>query len=211
MDVTKMPAAGIGAPRAPAASAPEQGPQTPANSAAIPDRADIRSLHIPAALQILLAEVRAAFDLQAIQMGGDTSQLGGDTSVTSDSSARAARVLVETVLQSMPESEPSVPVWSAALVRVESALQTGLERAINAVTVWHDVPAAVVDAAHETRALVLLALSDEPQNPLWLRPEWAGLAPRFERFWRRRRFARRRLTDPDYSSGTFDDNHERGA
>jgi hypothetical protein len=94
---------------------------------------------------------------------------------------------------------------------VESALQTGLERAINAVTVWHDVPAAVVDAAHETRALVLLALSDEPQNPLWLRPEWAGLAPRFERFWRRRRFARRRLADPDYSSGTFDDNHERGA
>jgi hypothetical protein len=28
-----------------------------------------------------------------------------------------------------------------------------------------------------------------------------GLAPRLQRFWRRRRLARRRLMDPDYSSG----------
>jgi hypothetical protein len=205
MEVTKMPTAGMGAPRAPESSAPEQGPQAPTNLAGIADHADIRPLDIPAALQILLAEVRASFDMQAIQMGG------GDTSVINESPARAARMLLETVLQAMPETEPSVAVWSAALVRVEAALQTGLERAMNAVTGWQDVPVAVVDAAHETRASLLSALRDEPQNPLWLRAEWIGLAPRFERFWRRRRFARRRLTDPDYSSGTFDDNNERGS
>jgi hypothetical protein len=53
--------------------------------------------------------------------------------------------------------------------------------------------------------LVVSVFGEEPQNPIWLRPEWAGLAPRFERFWRRRCLARRRLTDPDYSSGGFDD------
>jgi hypothetical protein len=83
---------------------------------------------------------------------------------------------------------------------METALQTGLASAITAVSAWRDVPAAVVDAAKETRALVFSVLADEPQNPLWLRPEWAELAPRLQRFWRRRRLARRRLMDPDYSS-----------
>jgi len=49
--------------------------------------------------------------------------------------------------------------------------------------------------------LVFLVLGDEPQNPLWRRPEWVGLAPQLQRFWRRRRLAHRRLMDPDYSSG----------
>jgi len=80
-------------------------------------------------------------------------------------------------------------------------LQTGFASAISAVSAWRDVPSAVVDAAKETRALVFSVLGDEPQNPLWLRPEWVGLAPRLQRFWRRRRLARRRLMDPDYSSG----------
>jgi hypothetical protein len=35
---------------------------------------------------------------------------------------------------------------------------------------------------------------------MWLRPEWLGLAPRIERFWRRRRLTRRGLADPDFLS-----------
>jgi hypothetical protein len=134
--------------------------------------------------------------------------MSGEGGAVLDSPPQAARVLVERVVQLLPD-EAGVPAWTAALLQVETALPIALERAINAVAAWRDVPNTVVDAAKETRALVLSILGDDPQNPVWLRPEWAGLAPRFERFWRRRRMARRRLTDPDYSSETFDDGDER--
>ena len=183
MDVTKLPAQGAAAIRTPTMTAAEPGSQSPANIAAVADRADIRPLDIPAALQILLAEVRASLDLQALHMGGEGSAV-------LSTPPQAARVLVELVVQSLP-GEAAVPAWTAALVHVETALPIGLERAIDAVTAWRDVPVAVVDATKETRALVFSILGDDPQSPLWLRPEWAGLAPRFERFWRRRRIARR--------------------
>jgi hypothetical protein len=201
MDVTKLPSQGGAAIRAPTTSPGEPGSQSPANIATTADRADIRPLDIPAALQILLAEVRAEFDLQAVLMSGEGSAVLGTP-------AQATRALVELVIQSMPD-DAGVASWSAVLERVEAALPIGLERAMNAVSAWRDVPPAVVEAAQETRTSVFSVLGDEPQNPLWLRPEWAGLAPRFERFWRRRRIARRRLTDPDYSSETFDDSDER--
>jgi hypothetical protein len=200
MDVTKLPSQGAAAIRAPNSPA-EPGSQLPANIAAIADRADIRPLDIPAALQILLAEVRAALDLQALQMSGEGSAV-------LDTAPQAARALVELVVQSLPD-EAGVAAWTAALVHVESALPIGFERAIDAVTAWRDVPIMVVDATKETRALVFSILGDDPQSPIWLRPEWAGLAPNFERFWRRRRMARRRLTDPDYSAETFEDGNER--
>jgi hypothetical protein len=200
MDVTKLPSQGAPSVRAPTSPA-EPGSQSPANIAATADRADIRPLDIPAALQILLAEVRAAFDLQALQMSGEGSAV-------LDTPAQAARALVELVIESMPE-DAGVPAWTAVLVHVETALPLGLERAIDAVSAWRDVPFRVVDAAKETRALAFSVLDEEPQNPLWLRPEWAGLAPKFERFWRRRRIARRRLTDPDHASATFDGGNER--
>lgn len=216
MDVTKMPAPGTGN-----AAAPSSASQQAAQSAARPapaDRADIRPLDVPAALQILLAEVRASFDLQAIMMGGDAGDGGG---AGAQSPTQAARALLQMVLQALPDEtasptqwstpgnvQGSVQAWSAALARVEGALPAGLDRALSLVSAWRDVPASVVDAAEQTRALVFTILGDEPQNPIWLRPEWAGLAPRFERFWRRRRFARRHLTDPDYSSGSFDDGTE---
>ena len=205
-----MPAPGTGSASAPS-SAPEQGAQPPARMAAIADRADIRPLDIPAALQILLAEVRASFELQAIAMGADAG-------AAAESETQAARVLLQLVLQALPDETASSPewnapenvtAWGAAQMRVDAALQAGLDRAVSAVTAWRDVPASVVDATKETRTLVFAILGDDPQNPIWLRPEWAGLAPRFERFWRRRRFVRRHLTDPDYSSGSFDDNEPR--
>ena len=207
------PAPSATAPRTPTAPPAEQGPQSPANAAPISDRADIRPLDIPAALQILLAEVRAAFELQAVVMGQDASE-------TATSPPQAARALLQMVLNAMPDESAmpdehampdqsaSILEWNAVLARVETALQTGLDRGIDAVSVWRDVPPIVVDASKEVRTLVFSALDGDPQNPAWLRPEWAGLAPRFERFWRRRRKGRRQLTDPDYSSGSLDDDRE---
>jgi hypothetical protein len=199
MDVTKMPAAPTAAAaRAPTAPPAEQGPQSPANSQPIADRADIRPLDIPAALQILLAEVRASFELEAVATGQDAIE-------AANTPPQAARALLQMVLGAMPDESASMPAWNAALARVETALQAGLDRGIDTVSVWRDVPPIVMDASREVRALVFAALADEPQNPAWLRPEWAGLAPRLERFWRRRRLARRLLTDPDYSPGNLDD------
>jgi hypothetical protein len=210
MDVTKMTAPATApataAARTPPAPAAERGPQSPTNAAPIADRADIRPLDIPAALQILLAEVRAAFELQAIAIGAIA--MGQDSSEAVASPPQAARALLQMVVGAMPDESASMTEWSAALVRVETALQSGLDRGIVAVSLWRDVPAIVVDAAKEARTLVFSTLGDEPQNPAWLRPEWAGLAPRLERIWRRRRLARRRLTDPDYSPGSPDDDSE---
>lgn len=196
-----MPAPATAAARTPTAPPAEQGPQTPAKAAPIEDRADIRPLDIPAALQILLAEVRAAFELQAVAMGSNASE-------AANSPPQAARALLQMLLSAVPDESASVPAWNAALARVETALQTGLDRGIDAVTAWRDVPPIVVDAAKEARTLVFSTLSDDPMSPAWLRPEWAGLAPRLERFWRRRRLARRQLTDPDYSSRSVDDDSE---
>jgi len=201
MDVTKMPAPAGAAARTPTAPPAEQGPQSPANAAPIADRADIRPLDVPAALQILLAEVRSAFELLAVAMGEEANELVS-------SPPQAARALLQMVLRAVPEETASVPAWNAELARVETALQTALDRGIDAVTMWRDVPPIVVDAAQEARTLVFSALGDDLQNPAWLRPEWAGLAPKFERFWRRRRLARRRLTDPDFPSGSLDDDSE---
>jgi hypothetical protein len=200
VDVTKSPPPGAPVIRTPTKPPGEAGSAPAGVIATIADRADIRPLDIPAALQILLAEARAALDLQAALMGGADN-------LSTDTPEQTARAVVEMAVQSLP-IETDVPVWTAALARMESALQTGLERGVDAVSAWRDVPAVVVDAVQETRTLVFSVLSDGPQNTLWLRPEWAGLAPRFERFWRRRRIARRRLTDPDYSA-SFDDSEHR--
>jgi hypothetical protein len=200
MDVTKMPPPG-GAARSATVSASESGSQRAASATSAADRADIRRLDIPAALQILLAEVRAAFALEAVAMGADANDMP-------DGPPQAARTLLQMVIVAMPDEVPSITEWSALLMRMEGALRTGLARGIDAVTAWRDVPAIVVDAAKETRTLVFSALVDESDNPIWLRPEWAGLAPRFERFWRRRRLARRHLTDPDSLSGSVDDGTE---
>ena len=56
----------------------------------------------------------------------------------------------------MPDESASLPAWSALLARVETALQTGLDRGIEAVALWRDVPATVVDAAKDTRTLVFV-------------------------------------------------------
>lgn len=169
------------------------------------DRADIRPLDIAGALQILLAEVRAELDLSlaaALEQGASAQGAIAPPAI------QAARELVEQFLQALPEDASNATAWAAALDRVDAAVQSSMERAMGIVIQWQDVPAAAVDAVKDARALFVAALEDDPPNPLWLRPEWLGLGPVFHRFRRRRRNARRRLTDPDYSTQSLDEGEE---
>jgi hypothetical protein len=193
MEVSKV-RADVPTARAGTGTVTEQGSQSATIVAPPADRADIRPLDISGALLILLAEVHAGFNLPAEAI---------PQSAIVQSPVQAARELVNMFLQALSEDASSAPAWTAVLVRVEAAAQSSIGRALSVVSQWRDEPPAVVDAVRETHTLFLSALGDDPRNPLWLRPEWAGLAPRIQRFWRRRRNARRRLTDPDYSSGLF--------
>jgi hypothetical protein len=216
MQVSKMPPADVPTVRTGTVTTAEQGPPSAADIAPTADLADIRPLDISGALQILLTEVRAALDLQlgaAITTGAIPSSVAAaDTATTAgaiaQSPVQAAREMVQMFLQALPEDASDAPAWTAALVRADAAMQSSIEQAIGVVTQWRDVPAAAVDAVTDTRALFISALGDDPQNPLWLRPEWVGLAPVLHRFRRRRRNARRRLTDPDYSAQSLDENEE---
>jgi hypothetical protein len=176
-----------------AVALPERGAPLPSEPASALDRADIKPLDVPAALQILIAEVREAFTLLLIE-AGDTSNPGNLDSAGNVGSARA---LVYMVLQSLPDTLDEA-AWSEALPQVEAALQAGVQRAFDVVGGWRDVSPVVLEATQASARLALQVLSDEPQNPLLLRPEWMAMAPRLARFWRRRRKSRRRLTDPDY-------------
>jgi hypothetical protein len=204
MEVSKTASQGASTPGASTPGAPTSksglGAQAAPNIAA-PDRANIRPLDIQAALQILLAEVRAAFDLQALSMSGDGS-------VVLDDTAQAAHAVIEILVQSMPDAAAPAVLWSAALARADTALPIGLARGVDAVSAWRDVSSSVVDAANETRSFVLSLFVDELQNPIWLRPEWLGLAPRFETMRRRRRRMRKAVSDPDYSQGRSHDSDE---
>jgi hypothetical protein len=199
MDVSKLPPSGL----------PANQPEMPLNKErftsepAVPasDKADIRGLDITGGLQIFLAETRAAFELTAESFGA-----AGD--VFAPTPVQAARQIVEWVLQSLPDDAGDAAVWTAALTRAESALQLGIQQGQSTVSNWRDVPDAVVDAVKQSGSLVLQVLGDDRPNSLWLRPEWVGLAPRLERFWRRRRAWRRRLTDPDHWRGNLDDHDE---
>jgi hypothetical protein len=191
------------------AQAPGQGTPSPTTAAPPADLADIRPLDISGALQILLAEVRAGLDLQLDASIAPSAVTSSATAgAIAQSPVQAARELVEIFLQALPEDASDAPAWTAALVRADAAMQSSIEQAIGVVTQWREVPAAAVDAVREARALFASALGDDVENPLWLRPEWMGLAPMIHRFRRRRRNSRRRLTDPDLSPRNLDEREE---
>jgi hypothetical protein len=195
MEISKVPPSDAAAPRADPAAVADRGLPPAASVVPPADRADIRPLDIAGALLILLAEVRAGFDLSA-----ETLPQGAIT----QGPEQAAHELIDIFLQVLPEDASDAAAWTAALVRVDAAAQSSIERALSVVIGWRDVPPAAVDAVKESRALFFAALGDETPNPLGLRPEWVGLAPRIQRFRRRRRDARRRLTDPDYAPGSLE-------
>jgi hypothetical protein len=244
MEVSKLPQADLSAPRPETAAGSTAGSATVAQTStsvdtessstagviSASDFADIRPLDIVAALQILVAEVRAGLDASlegpmefsvaarnVATQNATTQNAAIQNPIVQNSIAQnpvaqnptqAAQELIDMVLRALPEDASDALAWTAALIQVEAAVQSGLERAISVVTAWRDTPPPVVDAAKETRALFLEALGDEAQNPLWLRPEWMGLGAPFHRFRRRRRNARRRLTDPDYPLVNLDESEE---
>jgi len=234
MEVSKVPPADLPAPRAGTAAGSSAGPATvaltatatdaesssAANVMSVADFADIRPLDLVAALQILVAEVRAGLDasLEGPMVPGATTQNAATQNAVgqnpiaqnpiAQNPVQAAHELVDMYLRALPEDASDASAWTAALIQVETAVQSSLERAVSVVAAWRDTPPSVVDAAKETRVLFIEALGDEAQNLSWLRPEWMGMGAPFHRFWRRRRNARRRLTDPDYPLVNLDENEE---
>ena len=207
MEINKVPPAEVSTVRAGTAAMTGQESAAAADVAATADRADIRPLDVPAALQILLAEVRAGLDLAS-----DAAVVPDPTNPIDPANPmdpiRAARQLVEILLRAVPDDADDAPAWTAALAHAETAMQSSVERALSIVSLWRDVPPSAVDAVKETRALFLTVLGDDPNTPLWLRPEWMSLGPLFQRFRRRRRNSRRRLTDPDHGQASLDDSEE---
>jgi hypothetical protein len=193
------------------------------------DRADIQPLNVPAALGILVAEARTALGLppqngpiqsptqaaiglvsnfllslppglagpldpgaptDAILPPGITPPV--DAGVAPDASARSSPAEI---------TEAGVALaWNAAHLLLQGRLTAGMEQAAAAVSAWRDTDPAVIHAVNESRAMVLLAVGDEPLDGLLAKPEWLWLVPRLEAFRRRRRAVRRRLQDPDYQT-----------
>jgi hypothetical protein len=158
------------------------------------DNADIRPLDVAAALQILLAEARAELE----------SPIGA---VVVQTPVQAAVELARVFLHQLPDANDA-PAWTAAFEQADAAMQTGLDRAFEVILQWRDISPAVIDAVKETRSMFIAALGADPSSPVWIRPEWSGLAPILQRFRRRRRNARRRFTDPDYATGSLDEGEE---
>lgn len=215
MDLTKLP------PTEPAPNRPESGAaampglwQAPSPSASAAETASatvvaapadpvqIHPLDLAGALRILIAEVRAGLPLagDAPRAGGwlEPLLLAAGGLPEQPPAATVPQTLVQAFLQSLPAPGNLEPAaWLAAAMHAEGVMQAALDRGLAAVGAWRDVPAGVVDAVRETREVALAAITDDPRNPLWLRPEWSGLAPRIEWYARRRRRARRALSDPD--------------
>ena len=181
---------------------PDAGPGFKAAApAGLADRVDIGPLDLAAALRILLSEVRVEFGLPPASVQDTIAVPPLAQAQAPSSPTQAVHQLLHLLLRALPVDDPPddpVPlVWAAAMLRGQATLRLAVDRAVEAVTAWHDVPAAVVDAAKETRTLMIVLLNDEPPSPLWFRAEWLELAPRVQRSWRRRRRARRAFSDPD--------------
>lgn len=164
------------------------------NAGAIPfgptpaDRVDIQPLDVRGALQIMIAEVRSQLGLPP-----DSAFLQS----ASQGALQTSQTVIRLFLAALPEPAVDAATWMAAAQTAESTLDTALGRAVQTVSAWRDVPAAAVEAAQQTHAWISGQLNENLNNPLWLRPEWLGLAPSVERYWRRRRRARHWLSDPD--------------
>ncbi len=192
----------------PAGTAQPADSQSGSGTSAAPialDRTDIRPLDLTGALQILVAEVRAELTRALLDATDPAAAANPGSPAGADAVLPAARDILESALNSLPQSSPEVAVWSEALPALDAAVAAGLARAVSIIETWRDVPGPVVSGAQAVRTLVANALSDEPLYAVWLRPEWLNLAPRLMRLRRRRKFLQRRLTDPDYRPSFFDD------
>ena len=108
--------------------------------------------------------------------------------------ATAPFTVIQMMLQRLPAEESQRPAeWLNTATQVEGLVRTAMDKAVDAVTVWRDVPPAAVAVVIDARTLVLAALDENSPNPLWLMPEMMCILPRLQRYWRLRRRLRRSL------------------
>jgi hypothetical protein len=203
MEIGKPPAIDSLLPRAAARNAGEL-----ENGAAVVKavaEADIRPLDSGAAMQILLTEVQSALEaLPALTPPvPDSPPVPGSPLALLDP-PQTARALVNAFLQALPQDDVSPQSWLTSLEHLQSAFQSAMDRAVQIVAAWRQVPPPVVEAAAEVRTEALSLISEETSLALLVRPEMSSLIRPVERFRRRRRAARRRLTDPDFVSQGWD-------
>src|ERR1700686_703981 len=124
MEISKVPPSDAAAPHADPAAVTDRGSPPAASVVPPADRADIRPLDIAGALLILLAEVRAGFELPVeVVPQGPTTQ----------GPAQAAHDLMGMSLQVLPEAASDAAAWPPALLRVGPAAQSSIERALSIV------------------------------------------------------------------------------
>jgi hypothetical protein len=197
MNVTDAPlpaAVAAAAGSAPGAPSTLQQRNAPAAQPAPPgDRVDIKAPDTAAALRMVILDVLTALELATASPDAPPGQWTASTQATT--AELASRVLVEMFLRALPEGNDAAAAMASRLV--QATFQTAIDRSVEAITAWPNIPAAVADAVRDTRALVISQFRDLPMDPRWLRPEWLDLVPRMQRFWRRRRSVRRGITDPD--------------
>ena len=110
---------------------------------------------------------------------------------------QAARLVIQLFLRSLPPVETDPTLDLAGLERVEADVGNALERGLVTIGAWHEVPEAVVAEAELAGVLVQQVLREDLAAAAWLRSEWPGLATPLQRFWRRRRFARKARNEWD--------------
>ena len=162
----------------------ERGAQTPMQVPVSGERSSIKALDLPAALQILLAEVELALsDVGFKNLIADAPP----RTLAPLSPTTAARALVEWVLSGIPLDEATPqPAWTATVERLLQALSRGSDAAIDRVSAWRHTPSTLATTLQEVRSLVLTLLTGG-QPALLSRPEWLGLAEALQRVRRRRR------------------------
>ena len=151
----------------------ERGAHTTSPLVAGADRSSIKALELPAALQILLAEVQ----LSLTEAGFEGPGAGAPSrSAVPLSTTAVAPALVEQFLRLIPQDDatPQAP-WSASAERALQAISRGSSAAIERVIAWRDTPPTVAATLQEVRSLALAVINGE-QPALLSRPEWLGLA-----------------------------------
>ncbi len=164
-----------------------RGPQSAAGAPVPADTSRIKALNLPAALQILIAEVKLAL----VQAGFALPAAGAAQSLVQPpmqgAAEPAARAVVGLFLGLVPDEATPEPAWTATLERLVQAVSSGSAAALERVIAWRDTPATIASAVQEARSLALAIIQDDGPPAVLARPEWLGLGAALDRVRRRRR------------------------
>lgn len=191
MEIRKPALPSIDSPAIPGPA--DRGARTPAPVIPGGDWSSIKPLDLPAALQILLAEVKLAL----IEAGFTNSAVDASMRSTATlSPTTAAPALVELILRFVPQGPDASPsAFNAVVERLLQAIGRGGGAAIERVVAWRDTPPAIALTVRDVQARAFALLQGD-QPALLSRPEWLGIAASVQQLRRRRRRALL-LTDTD--------------